>query len=137
LAPAVDEQGEQERMSSTLRVVSKGGHREKRRDKRRLQPTLVISIDNATYVTTDWSLGGVLLSDYHGPRLRGEEIEAQVRVATEPDKYPFKATIVRRREGRMALHFTELSDGAFALLEDLSTGRQRRARAQRRRPSAD
>ena len=126
-------------MPSTLRVVSKGGNQEKRRDKRSLSPTLVISIDDATYVTSDWSLGGVLLSGYYGPKVQGEEIEAELRAVTEPDKHSFKATVVRRSvgKGQMALHFTELSDGAFALLEGLSTGRLRRALAHRRRHSAD
>lgn len=120
-------------MSSTLRVVSKGGYREKRRDRRRLKPTLVITIDGASYHTQDWSLGGVLLFDYHGQRQQGEEIEAEVSAAMAPDRHAFKATVVRRSagSGRMALHFTELSDGAFGLLEDLSTGRLRRALAHR------
>jgi hypothetical protein len=122
-------------MSSTVRIVSRGGYAEKRRDKRRLKPTLVISIDDATYVASDWSLGGMLLSDYHGQRTEGEEIEAELRVATEPDKHAFRATVVRQSmgEGHLALRFTELSDDAFAVLEDLSTGRQRRAAAHRRR----
>ena len=126
-------------MSSTLRVVSKGGNQEKRRDKRSLDPTLVISIDDATYVTSDWSLGGVLLSGYYGPKVQGEEIVAELRSATAPDKHAFKAIVVRRSvgEGQLALHFTELSDGAFALLEGLSTGRLRRALAHHRPHAAD
>ena len=122
-------------MSSRQRIVSRGGYQEKRRDKRRLNPTLVISIDDTTYVTSDWSLGGLLLSDYHGQREQGEEIEAELRVATEPDKHGFRATVARQStsEGRLALRFTELSDGAFAVLEDLSIGRNRRAAAHRRR----
>jgi len=126
-------------MSSTLRVVSKGGYREKRRDRRRLKPTLFITFDGATYHTQDWSLGGVLLFDYHGQRQQGEEIEAEVSAAMAPDRYPFKATVVRRSadSGRTALHFTELSEGAFGLLEDLSTGRLRRALAHCQRPSAE
>lgn len=126
-------------MSSTLRIVSRGGYQEKRRDKRRLNPTLVISIDDVTYVTSDWSLGGLLLSGYYGQRHQGEEIEAELRVVTETEKHAFKASVVRRRvaEGQMALRFTELSDGAFALLEGLSTGRQRRAAAHRRQRPAD
>ena len=126
-------------MSSTLRIVSRGGYQEKRRDKRRLNPTLVISIDDVTYVTSDWSLGGLLLSGYYGQRHQGEEIEAELRVVTETEKHAFKASVVRRSvaEGLMALRFTELSDGAFALLEGLSTGRQRRAAAHRRQRPAD
>lgn len=126
-------------MSSTLKIVSRGGYQEKRRDKRRLKPTLAISIDDVSYVTSDWSLGGLLLSGYYGQRQQGEEIEAEMRVVTSPENHSFKATVVRRnvREGQLALHFTELSDGAFALLEDLSTGRQRRAAAHRRQRPSD
>ncbi len=125
-------------MSSKSRIVSRGGYQEKRRDKRRLKPTLVISIDDATHVTSDWSLGGLLLSDYYGQRAQGEEFEAELRVVTEPDKHGFKAKVVRQSpsEGQLALGFTELSEGAFALLEDLSVGRQRRAAAHRRRRKA-
>lgn len=125
-------------MSSKLRIVSRGGYPEKRRDKRRLKPTLVISIDETTYVTSDWSLGGLLLSDYYGQREQGEEIEAELRVVTEPDKHDFRAKVVRQStsEGQLALRFTELSEGAFALLEDLSVGRQRRGAAHRRRRQA-
>ena len=125
-------------MSSKLRIISKGGNRERRRDKRKLKPTLVISIDDATYVTSDWSLGGLLLTDYYGQREQGEEIEAELRVVTEPDKHAFRASVVRQStsEGRLALSFTDLSDGAFALLEDLLIGRKRRAAGLCRRPQA-
>ena len=126
-------------MSSTLRIVSRGGYQEKRRDKRRLKPTLAISIDDVTYITSDWSLGGLLLSGYYGQRQQGEDIEAELRVVTETEKHAFKAGVVRRSvaEGLMALRFTDLSDGAFALLEGLSTGRQRRAAAHRRQLPTD
>ena len=126
-------------MSSTLRIVSRGGYQEKRRDKRRLKPTLAISIDDVSYVTSDWSLGGLLLSGYYGQRQQGEEIEAEMRVVTASENHSFKATVVRRSaaEGQLALHFTELSDDAFALLEGLSTGRKRRAAAHHRKPPAD
>ena len=122
-------------MSSRLRIISRGGYPEKRRDKRRLKPTLVVTIDGAAYRTRDWSLGGLLLSGFRGRKVRGEEIEAELRAATATELHAVKTIVVRQiaRQGQVALRFTELSDGAFALLEDLSTGRERRAAGLRRR----
>ena len=102
-------------------------------------PSRWSGFERASYATRDWSLGGVLLSGYRGEKQKGEEVEAEVSTGEGAERYAFKATVVRRSagSGRVALHFTELSDGAFALLEDLSTGRLRRARARCRRPSAD
>ena len=114
-------------MSIKTTYVGCARYHEKRRDKRNFAPTLVISIDGYTYPTLDWSLGGVLLSHYCGQRAQGEEIEGKVRVVTVPGSHPFKAVIVRRgtRTRELALRFTELSDAAFALLEDALTGRLR------------
>ena len=71
-------------------------------------------------------------------KARGDEVEAELRAATLPDNHSVKAIVVRHvaGKGRLALRFTELSDGAFALLEGLSTGRERRATAPGRRRQA-
>ncbi len=97
---------------------------ERRSDKRVLMPTLVIFIDGDSYVTKDWSLGGVLLSHYFRQRAQGEDIEGNVGVVTVSGRHPFKGVVVRQdaTRGELALQFTELSDVAFALLKDASTG---------------
>ncbi len=107
-------------MSSTKKIVGRAAHAEKRRDERRLNPTLVFSIDGNTYPTMDWSLGGALLFHYYGQRALEKEIEGSVRLASEPDGHPFKGEVVRcdLRKGQMAFRFTELSNSAFALLEE-------------------
>lgn len=107
-------------MSSRKKIVGSTTYPEKRRDKRKLNPTLVLSIDGESYPTADWSLGGALLSDYYGRREFEEEIEGKIRLATEPDSYPFTCKIVRHdlRNGQMALRFTELSEDAFTLLQE-------------------
>lgn len=99
-------------------------YHEQRHDKRCFSPTLLISIDGKTYLTKDWSLGGVLLSQYFGRRVQGQEIEGNVGVVTAPGRYPFKGVTVRRdaTTGELALQFTELGDETFALLEDASNG---------------
>ena len=111
-------------MSIAKRSVREVAYHEKRHDKRNLSPTLVISIDGKTYLTKDWSLGGVLLSQYSGRRVQGQEIEGNVGVVTAPGRHPFKGVTVRRDAtmGELALQFTELSDETFALLEDASIG---------------
>ena len=114
-------------MSSTKKIVGSEAYAENRRDERRLNPTLVFSIDENTYSTMDWSLGGALLSYYDGQRAVEEGIEGSVRLATEPDSHPFKGEVVRRdlRKGQMAFRFTELSNSAFTLLEEAIIRRRR------------
>ena len=114
-------------MSATKKIIGREPHPENRHDKRNLNPTLVISLDDATYPTSNWSLGGVLLLDYYGRRTPGMEIEGSVRLATEHESHRFKGAVVRKdlRAGHLALHFIELSEGAFALLDGASIGIKR------------
>lgn len=111
--------------------IEEAAHHEKRRDKRHLLPTLVISIDGKTYLTRDWSLGGVLLSHYFGRREPGQEIDGNVGVVTASGRYPFKAVAVRQNaeRGELALQFSHLSDAASALLKDASSGIERQDRS--------
>ena len=99
-------------------------NRERRRDKRYSMPTLVVSIDGKLHLTKDWSLSGVLLTNYFGRRVEGNELEGKIGVITTPGKHPFKGITVRRDvdRGELALRFTELSDSTLALLRDASAG---------------
>ena len=110
-------------MALSKGIFEEEAYREKRRDKRHLMPTLVISIDGKIYLTKDWSLGGVLLSHYFGRRAQGEEIRGNVGVVTAPGRYPFKGVAVRQDavRGELALRFTDLSDATLALLKEAST----------------
>ena len=100
------------------------GHNEKVRDRRAPCPALELSFDGGNYRTVDWSLGGVLVADYYGPRGLGEEVEGLVQVHSGTDSHPFKAVVVRRDSatGQLGLNFTKLSDSAFSLLEAIQMG---------------
>ena len=100
-------------------------HNERRRDKRKLAPPLSVSFDGRSYPSVDWSLGGVLVSDYYGPAAPGDEVEGQVQILTDPTSHAFKAVVVRRDSGsgELALNFTDLSDSAFSVLESALMGR--------------
>lgn len=99
-------------------------HGENRRDKRLLAPALEVSFDGSSYQTMDWSLGGVRVAGYSGPRIPGDEVEGTIQIATHTNSHPFKAVVVRVDfSGELALNFTELSDSAFSLLESAVMGR--------------
>lgn len=102
-------------------LIGLGSHHEKRRDKRQLSPALEVSLEGGRYRTVDWSLGGVLLSDYFGPLAPGDQVAGSVQVLTDMTSHPFKAVVVRRDSatGQLALSFTEISNRAFALLESV------------------
>ena len=99
--------------------------RDRRFDQRVQSSALEVSLDGETYRTVDWSLGGVLLADYFGPRGSGEEVEGRVQITRDMSSYPFKAVVVRRDPGlgQLALNFTDLSASGFSALESLIMGR--------------
>lgn len=112
-------------MFFTKAFIGVARHNERRRDKRQLTPPLSVSLDGATYPTVDWSLGGVLVSDYYGTAAPGDEVEGRVQILTDTTSHAFKAVVVRRDSGagELAVNFTELSDSAFSLLESALMGR--------------
>jgi hypothetical protein len=101
-------------------------HRRDRKIDERVQSSaLEISLDGETYQTADWSLSGVLLADYFGPRGTGDEVEGSVQITRDLTSHPFKAVVVRRDPtvGQLALNFTDLGAGGFAALEAMTMGR--------------
>jgi len=109
----------------TKAFIGVASHNERRRDKRKLTPPLSVSLEGGSYASVDWSLGGVLVSDYYGPAAPGDEVEGRVQILTDPASHAFKAVVVRRNSeaGELALNFTELSDSAFSMLESALLGR--------------
>lgn len=101
-------------------------HRRDRQIDERVQSSaLEISLDGETYLTVDWSLSGVVLADYFGPRGTGDEIEGSVQITKDMTSYPFKAVVVRRDPtlGQLAVNFTDLGASGFAALEAMTMGR--------------
>ncbi len=97
-----------------------------RRTNDRLQAlALEISFDDGHYRTVDWSLSGVLVTDYYGARAPEDEVEGSFQIVTDMNSYPFKAVVVRRDStvGQLALNFTDLGPRAFSVLEAFMMGR--------------
>ena len=112
-------------MFFTKAFIGAASRNERRRDKRLSMPPLSVSFDGGSYGTDDWSLGGVLVSDYYGPAAPGDEVEGTVQILADSTSHPFRAVVVRRDSaaGQLALNFIELSDSAFSLLESALMGR--------------
>jgi len=92
---------------------------EKRRDNYQVPPALEVTIDGTPYPTVDWSLGGVVLSNYFGPLAPGDEVTGSLQVLRDLSTHPFKAVVVRRDSvsGHLALDFTDIGKTAFSVLE--------------------
>ena len=105
--------------------IGVASHNERRRDKRLMSPPMSVSIDDETYQTVDWSLGGVLIADYYGSAALGDHLAGRIHILTDQRSHPFKAVVVRRDSGsgQLAFNFTELSESAFSLLESALMGR--------------
>ena len=93
-------------------------HSKNRRHRRLSWPSLKMSFDGDSHQTTDWSLGGVLVAGYFGSLAPGDEVEGTLQVMTDTNNHPFKAVVVRRDSGGLALNFTELSHSALSELTD-------------------
>ena len=91
---------------------------ERRRHKRHESPNLLVTIEGQTYQARNWSLGGILLSGYDGPKDVGEAIRGELGFVDESERHPFEALVVRqnRDSGELAVGFTGLSDIALDLL---------------------
>lgn len=109
-------------MPTKKSIIGWALHPEGRRDARRRGPTVVVSLGGSSYVSSNWSLGGVLLSDCYGRWTPGMEVEGSLRLASSFESHGFTGAVVRKElaAGHLALRFTELSDGAFALLDSAS-----------------
>ncbi len=102
----------------------------RRRDRRNAMPPIELEIEDVTYTTIDWGLGGFLVEPYEGARRVGEAIALTVvvHVADRCYRHPVEAQIVRvdRRDQQMAAAFVGLPSDAMDTLEGLITGRLRR-----------
>ncbi len=81
----------------------------RRRDRRNAMPPIELEIEDVTYTTIDWGLGGFLVEPYEGARRVGEAIALTVvvHVADRCYRHPVEAQIVRvdRRDQQMAAAF--------------------------------
>lgn len=99
---------------------------ERRVDDRFDSHSLEITLDGVQYPAVDWSLSGVLVTGYHGPRAAGDEVEGSFRICPEMRAHHFKAVVVRGNpaKGELALNYIDLSVRAAWVLEAFRAGRR-------------
>lgn len=100
-------------------------HRKRRRDKRRTSPRLHIRLQDAEYMTENWSLGGFLIDGYAGPLKPGQECSVEISSEVRGKAVTVQADIevmrIDRDAGELAAHFIRFPPGQFELLEKIST----------------
>ncbi len=118
-------------MSLRYQIIG-GTGTNRRRDRRYEIPPIQVALDGGLYTTTNWSLGGVLLSGFEGRRRAGEA--AHIGLIAHDGEVAYQhsaiAEVVRvgPPAGELALHFQGLDSEALDTLEGLITGRLRRMR---------
>jgi hypothetical protein len=98
----------------------------RRRTQRLVMPALRVLIEGHAHVTTDWSLGGLLVESYAGALRPGDDFSVP---SVGPIDGPFIPVGIRgrvmRREGEaLAAEFLELDGRAFDALEALMRRRR-------------
>ena len=85
------------------------GRRERRQHARHIAPRLTLRFEGHNYKTTDWSIGGFRISDFHRPVRRGEPLEGSVVTWLGLSHEAFKADVLRiGPEGEIACRFLTL-----------------------------
>jgi len=106
------------------------GRASRRRDRRLEMPPIQIVIDDGTYETTNWSLGGFLIGSYTGRRGVGEETTVEIVVVVGPRRYVHRVAVeivrVFPAVEELAAQFVKLDPAALDTLEGWMTGRLRR-----------
>ncbi|MFY7961490.1 MAG: PilZ domain-containing protein [Elsteraceae bacterium] len=97
------------------------GH-QKRDNKRFTYPVLRVLIGTQTYNTTDWSLGGLMVSDYDGDIKQHGRFKLAMSDGSKNATYfaaEGRATRVDRKKRLLGVQFTSLSKGGFEWLSGL------------------
>lgn len=82
---------------------------ERRRHPRRLLPRLILSIEDHTYRTRDWSLGGFRISGFHRDVRPGEQFNGSVVTWLGLRRETFDTDVVRLTpEGDVSFRFLTL-----------------------------
>ena len=86
------------------------GGRERRQRPRHVVPRLTLRFEGHNYKTTDWSIGGFRISDFHRPVRPGETLEGSVVTWGGLKKEAFEADVLRLDpEGDVCCRFLTLT----------------------------
>lgn len=91
----------------------------RRRTQRLLMPTLRVLIEGRSFVTVDWSLGGLQIEPYCGALRRGDSFSIGFVGSIEGPLLPVgvRARAMRREGDSLAAEFMELDERAFDALD--------------------
>ena len=103
---------------------------EKRKDKRLPLPIFTVKIDGKAYSTVNWSLGGLLVSDYEGDAIDDQVIRIDVKAKDDMAEFKLRisARVIRNRTDRqeLALKFEEMDSQVYDFFEQCFSRRFKR-----------
>lgn len=121
--------GTQGLMEAAANDSSGSSESERRQHARVTRVELAVRFDGQTYKTSNWSMGGFLLDDYHGHLSTGSLVTVQGlgRDAPSMETVELAARVVRTSERVMAVNYLSLDAAAYELLQQLmsETGKMR------------
>ena len=103
---------------------------EKRKDKRLPLPVFSVKIDGQIYSTINWSLGGLLVSEYDGTAAQDQEVRIDVKAKDDHAEFKLRITAhvirnnVERRE--LALKFDDMNPQVYDFFEQCFSRRFKR-----------
>jgi hypothetical protein len=117
-------------MSSYTLGYSLARGAEKRRDKRLPLPVFKIKIDGLTYSTLNWSLGGLLVSEFDGVALEDQILRVDIMAKDENTSFKLRvpARVIRHKLDRreLALKFEEMNPQLYDFFEQCFSRRFKR-----------
>ena len=114
--------------SYTLGYSSVRG-KERRKDRRLPLPIFSVRVDGVVYHTMNWSLGGLLVESYDGPRQNGEtrQIEIKAKDATADFRMKVNVQVIRVIPNEsLALQFEAMSPALYEFFERCFAARFKR-----------
>ena len=117
-------------MSSYTLGYSLARGAEKRKDKRLPLPVFSVKIDGQTYSTINWSLGGLLVSEYDGTVAEDQLVRIDVKAKDDQAEFKMRlsARVIRHRLDRreLALKFEEMNPQVYDFFEQCFSRRFKR-----------
>ena len=93
---------------------------ERRRDRRLPLPIFTVRLDEVTYQTLNWSLGGLLIEGYTGARAAGHAVQVDIKAKDNTADFRMRIAVkvIRVVPGEsIALQFEALSPAIYEFFE--------------------
>ena len=93
---------------------------ERRRDRRLPLPIFTVKLDDVSYQTMNWSLGGLLIEGYQGARAAGDAVQISIKAKDNAAEFRMKIAVkvIRAVSGEsIALQFEAMSPEIYEFFE--------------------